>query len=333
MANPADLGGEEEQDLVVRAAWLYYVAAHNQEETAAILGVSRIKANRLLAQAREAGIVTISIDHHLAAMAEVEETIRSRHGLRFCIATPPLGLGQVGTDTDREAMDRLARRAVGIASARWLRGRLQAEGEVTVGVGWGRTLAAMAEQLAGMRRPEARFVSLMGSLTRNTAANPFEVVQQLAARTGGEGHFLPVPFVADSEADRRVLASQRIVQETLALARRADFYIVSLGECDAGSFLYRNRLISEADLASLRRAGAVGDTIGKFFDAQGGLVASDLNRRTLAVDIEDLRSHEVVLLAASLRKLAAARAMLASGLVDGLVVDGDLAVALASQKE
>jgi DNA-binding transcriptional regulator LsrR (DeoR family) len=323
MVQPNDTAPDDEQDLVVRAAWLYYVASNTQEETAAILGVSRVKANRLLAQAREAGIVTISIDHRLAAMAEVEEAIRRRHGLRFCLATPPLGLSEGG-----EAAARLARRAVGIAGARWLRSRLAAEGEVTVGVGWGRTLAAVAEHLPALRRPEARFVSLMGSLTRNAAANPFEVVQRLAARTGGEGHFLPVPFVADSEADRRVLMSQRIVQEAMALARRADFFLVSLGECAAGSAIHVERLISDADLASLRLAGAVADTIGKFFDAEGRLVAADLNERTIAVGIEDLRRHELVLLAAGRRKLAATRAMLASGLVDGLILDGDMALLL-----
>ncbi|WP_207483078.1 sugar-binding transcriptional regulator [Arenibaculum pallidiluteum] len=320
---------DEDQDLAVRAAWLYYVASHNQEETAAILGVSRIKVNRLLALARESGIVTISVDHRLAAMAEVEETIRRHHGLRFCLATPPLGIAESpGGPGLAEAADQLARRAVGVAAARWLRGRLLAEDDLTVGVGWGRTLAAMAEQLPSLRRPGTRFVSLMGSLPRNAAANPFEVVQQLAARTGGEGHFLPVPFVADSEADRRVLMSQRFVQETLALARRAAFYVVSLGECDAGSSIYRNGLITEGDLDALRRAGAVGDTIGKFFDADGRLVEADLNERTLAVDLQDLQRHELVLLAAGPGKLAAARAMLASGLVDGLIVDGDTALAL-----
>jgi DNA-binding transcriptional regulator LsrR (DeoR family) len=98
-----------------------------------------------------------------------------------------------------------------------------------------------------------------------------------------------------------------------------------------GSFIVQNRLISEHDLASLRRAGAVADTIGKFFDARGRLVMADLSERTLAVDVEDLEAHELVLLAAGPSKLAATRAMLSSGLVDGLIVDGDTALALAGR--
>ena len=74
----------------IRAAWLYYVAGNTQEQTAELLGISRVKVNRLLAEAKEAGIVKISIEHRFARMAEVEETIRSRHRLSFCRTTPPL---------------------------------------------------------------------------------------------------------------------------------------------------------------------------------------------------------------------------------------------------
>ena len=53
----------------VRAAWLYHVAGNTQEQTADLLGTSRVKVNRLLAEAREAGIVKISIEHRFARMA------------------------------------------------------------------------------------------------------------------------------------------------------------------------------------------------------------------------------------------------------------------------
>jgi len=91
-------------------------------------------------------------------------------------------------------------------------------------------LEQMALHLGGAHNPAAQFVSLMGSLTRNSAFNTFEVVQALAARTGGVGYFLPVPFVADTAADREVLISQRSVGDALALARSADLYLISVGE-------------------------------------------------------------------------------------------------------
>ena len=58
-----------ESDQLVRAAWLYYIGGNTQEQTAEILGVSRVKVARLLAEAREAGIVKISIEHRFGPMA------------------------------------------------------------------------------------------------------------------------------------------------------------------------------------------------------------------------------------------------------------------------
>jgi len=88
MQNPEPIATESDQ--LVRAAWLYYIGGNTQEQTAEILGVSRVKVARLLAEAREAGIVKISIEHRFGPMAEVEETIRRHYGLDFCRTTPPL---------------------------------------------------------------------------------------------------------------------------------------------------------------------------------------------------------------------------------------------------
>jgi DNA-binding transcriptional regulator LsrR (DeoR family) len=331
---------DEQTDLIARAAWYYYVAANNQERTGEILGVNRTKVTRLLSQARELGLVKISIEHRLTAMFEIENRIAKKYGLDFCIATPPLTDALPpepdGTRSDFtaqliESRNDLARRAVGIAGARYLKKRLEAKEDLCIGLAWGRTLAAMADQLFGVANPALKFVSLMGSLTRTAAANPFEVVHRLSARTGGEAHFLPVPYIANSVADKNVLLSQQSVQESLALARSADFYIISVGECDEGSLLFQRGLISGEELMSVQKAGAVCDTIGKFFDASGNVIDTELNDRTLAVDLADVRGHEVVLLCAGLSKLQAVKGLLSSGLVDGLVIDGDVAGILAEE--
>ena len=51
-----------EGQLMSRAAWLYYVGGLNQEQTSARLGLTRARVNRLLQQARETGLVAITVD-------------------------------------------------------------------------------------------------------------------------------------------------------------------------------------------------------------------------------------------------------------------------------
>lgn len=314
-----------EAELMTRAAWLYHVADLNQEDVSRRLGLTRARVNRLLQQAREQGIVSISITERDLGLIREEETIRARFGLDVCIATPALGL------TDSDAQADTALRMVGVAGARLLHDRLAARPDAVVGIGWGRTLAHLARQLTGVSAPKARFVSLMGSLTANSDFTPFDVVQTLAQATGGAGFFLPVPFIADSETDRRMLLSQQAVQDTLTLARGADLALISVGELRAGSLLRRTDTLTAQDIDDLRTAGAVGDTNGIFFDSAGHPVDHPFNRRTLAVGFDDLRAMDTVLLSGGPGKIAATRALLRSGVVRGLVIDGDSAIHLAAE--
>jgi DNA-binding transcriptional regulator LsrR (DeoR family) len=332
-----ELPGDSEQ--IVRAAWLYHVGGNTQEQTADLLGISRVKVNRLLAEARESGIVKMSIEHRFARMAEVEENIRRQYNLSFCRSTPPLmsyAAGRKKSLPSRlklEAESPIARRAVGIVAAELLRERLQADENCVVGVGWGRTIAEVPTHLVGLTKPRVKFVSAMGSLTRTSAANLFEVVYQFAERTGGEGHFLPVPFIANSIADRQIFMSQRIFKETLALAEQASFYLATFGPCDEHSLMFKHRYLSGIELQDLKRAGAICDCMGKFFDADGKVVSSEVNQRTLAVDIEHLYEREVILLCAGREKLQAVKGLLKAGFVKGLIIDGDTALWLNEARD
>lgn len=326
-----NLAHEADDALIVRTAWLYYMAGLNQEETAAKLGLHRTRVNRLLAEARERGLVTINIQHESARELQTEQEIADFYNLDFCLATPFIGFDDIGENPGlARAQGMIARRAVGSAGANFLRGKLT-QGPITIGVTWGRTIEQMALHLSGVRNPEARFVSLTGSLTRNSASNPFEVVQALAARTGGEGHFIPVPFIADSEADRDVLASQRTVADALALAHQADLYLVGIGELTEDSSLHTQNMITTEELHSAREAGGVCDALGKLFSLDGKPIDHDLNNRTIAVDIEDIRGRDVVLLSGGLEKIDAVQAVLSNGVVRGLIIDGDTARLLAQR--
>lgn len=319
-----------DRQLMTRAAWLYYVAGLNQEATSQRMGLTRARVNKLLGHARDAGIVSIVINDRDLGLLDVEEAIKREFGLDFCITTPPFGLDDIETG-DNAALGKLPLNAVGTAGALFLRDYLADYPGAIVGTGWGRTLAHLSRQMSGTNSPDARFISLMGSLTANSAFNPFEVVQALAQATGGEGYFLPVPFIADSPEDRHVLMTQRAVSRPMDLARRADLALISVGELTETSLLRRQGMISRQELDELRAAGAVGDTNGLFFDARGRIVEHDLSHRTIGTGVEDLAKMRTVLLSGGLHKVAATEALLRGRFVRGLIIDGDSATRLAER--
>lgn len=317
-----------DRQLMTRAAWYYYVAGLNQEATSRRMGLTRARVNKLLGQARDTGLVSITINERDLGLLHVEETIQREFGLDFCITTPALGLTEA--ETARNApFASLPLKAVGTAGAQFLRDHLADNPRAIVGTGWGRTLAHLSRQMSGVNSPEARFISLMGSLTANSAFNPFEVVQALAQATGGEGYFLPVPFIADSPADRNVLMTQRAVARPMDLAKRSDVALISVGELTESSLLRQQGMISREELDDLRAAGAVGDTNGLFFGPDGRIVEHNLRSRTIGLGIEDLAKMRTILLSGGLQKVEATRAILRGRFVRGLIIDGDSAIRLA----
>ena len=326
-----------DDELRVRCAWLYFVGEMNQGKVAERLGITRARVNKLIAEAREQSIVTatVNVNSEDALVLQMEQRLIERHALDFCIVTPPMGLRALNAP-DKELLEvhrRIARRAVGIATANFLRGQLDCNAPLTIGVGWSRTLEQAALHLNGVRNPQARFVSVMGSLTRKSASNPFEVVHTLANRTGGEGHFLPVPFIADSVADLKVFMSQRVVRDTLQLARSADFIVTSLGELREDSLVILQGMLSTDELKSIQEVGAVGDMLGRFIDASGNPVDHNLNRRTAAIRMSEIKGVPLVLVVAGADKIVPLRAVLKLGIVKALIIDGDAATVLLTKDD
>jgi len=322
---PTMLGHARESDALVAAAWLYHVRGLSQEEVGQNLGISRFRVTRMLAEARDRGIVRIAIEHETTQTRELADRLDAKWGLTETLVAPvPSG---VQGDSD------YARRAVGAVAAGFLQRVGSGEAVRCIGVGWGRTVAAMAQALTGLRNPDLRFVSLMGSLVRTSETHPFDVCSRLASLTGGKAVFLPAPFLADSVEDCQVILRQRLVRETLAVARGVDHAIISLGECTPDSFLFASGILTGEDGVALQAAGAIADTTGMFFRADGSLAETDLNRRAPSVSLADLQACDVALLAAGMEKAAATRAVLRAGFVKRLIVDEVLAGALLEEGE
>ncbi len=303
-------------DDLLQAAWLYHVGQMSQEEVSRRLGISRFRVLRMLADARDLGLVRVSLEHETSSTLLLAQRLTAAFDLTEVQVAPTAG---------GAADDAYSRRAVGIVAARFLSRIGRTEEPMTIGLGWGRTLAAMAAGLTGLRNPNLQFVSLMGSMSRTAQTSPFDVCVRLAALTQGSAVFMPAPFLSDSEADCQVILNQRLVRETLEVARSAQHAIIGLGECTPEALLYTSGILTASDVMALQKAGAVADSTGKFFRADGSLADTDLNLRAPSIGLDDLRRQEVTLLSAGIAKTQATLAVLHAGFVDRLIVDEGLA--------
>ncbi|MEZ5930753.1 MAG: sugar-binding transcriptional regulator [Alphaproteobacteria bacterium] len=316
---------EAETDLAVRAAWLSYVGGYTQEQIAQRLGVSRVKVHRLSALAQDLGFVKVSIEHELASTVALENRLIELYGLTSCILVPTMDdavNGQTGT---------LA--ALGAAGARFLSRYLDREPATTIGIGWGKTLSSIAHCLLRRPRPNNRFVSVLGSLTRHAAANPYDVIHQLTHKTGAEGFIMPVPFIADAVSDRTLLMGQKSVRKIVALAKQADLYMLGIGSCGPEASAFESGQVTRSELETLRAAGAIGDLLGRFFDQSGKVVGCEFNQRVLGLEPEALRGRQVTAIAGGRGKRAAIEGALKMGVITTLISDEATAEALIEPRE
>lgn len=318
------MNGSEADD-AVRAAWLYHLGGYTQGQIARRMGLSRVKVNRLIATAHEEHLVTISVNHKLDSCLRLEEAIVRQHEVPACIVVPRLGIPG--------APDELAQlhAALGNAGARLLANHLRTEALSILGVGWGRTLASMVAQLDKISRSDLRIVSLLGSLTRYSATNPFDVVHHLTNLTSGMGFFLPVPFLADTAHDAAVLKQQKTVQDIWHLAERADLYVIGLGALEQYERFDRQGLLQSEDMTRLREAGSVGDILGSFINHEGRLVESEVNDRAMGLPLSRLQGRNVIAIAGGSEKVDIIEASLRSGVITTLITDEDTAEAIAAR--
>ena len=300
---------DNEDSLAVRAVWLHYIGGFTQAAVAKRLGISSVKAHRLIARAVAEGVVKVSIDGDIAECANLEVELSTRYGLEYC---------EVAPDTDD---DPLALTTLGHAGADFLRRELERGETAVIGIGHGRTLTAAVRHLPRIAASGTRFVSLLGGLTRNYAANPYDVMHRLAEKTGTQAYVMPVPFFANTEEDREVLLSQRGVSEVFNLARSADLKIVGIGTVDNQAHLVKSGMLQQDELEEIATLGGVGELLGHFFDRKGRILQTTVTARTLAASFSETGRDRIVAIAGGPLKTEAIRAVLHSHKLHGLITD------------
>ncbi|SLN62843.1 Transcriptional regulator LsrR [Aquimixticola soesokkakensis] len=307
---------DSDYSLAIRAAWLHYVGGLTQAKVAKKLGVPSLKAHRLIARAVAEGAVKVSIDSDITECIELEDRLSTAFGLDTCEIAPDLGEEGVPFKT------------LALAGAERLKRWLDTGNHPVIGIGHGRTLAAAVRAMPRHETTGLSFVSLLGGLTRNFAANPHDVMHLLAEKTGARAYVMPVPFFANTTQDRHVLLSQNGVKDVFEIAQNATLKVVGIGTVDAHTQLVTSGMIEQSEITQISEAGGVGEMLGYFFDDAGNRLETPLTERTLAVSLDAGKTERIVALAGGPAKVPALRAVLKSGWLSGLITDEATARAL-----
>ena len=258
--------------LRIRAAWLYYNEGLTQKDVADRLGVSRSTVIRMLDEARKRAEVQIWISDGVADCVDLAVRLEKAYGLDEAVVVP-------SPDTEDAAS---IAKAVGLALGQFLAEVIT--NDMTIGVGWGRTMTA---SLAGFRSPareNCKVVSLLGGIVAVRQTNPIDYTWRLA------------PLLVDSVATKRALIEDCGLKAIYDLAENLDLAIVSCGDIGPHSTSLSEGFISHQTLLELVDAGCVCDTMFNFLDADGNSVAHPINERVMSVDLDTLKKAKHIVL-------------------------------------
>jgi lsr operon transcriptional repressor len=292
----------------VRAAWLYYMEGLTQAEIADRLKMTRLRVNRLLVEARGNGLVNITINSRLEGCVRLERALVEELGLREAVVVP--------TPAKAEQVHAL----IGQAAGEFISRLIEEQPSGVFGIGWGGTLRETIRHVRSGQYPGMKVTSMMGGLTYGIELNTFEIASELARRWHAECHYLAAPIYAGTPESRDTIVAQDVFEEAFARIRATDVAVLSAGDLTDRSLLIRYGLPRDVGVEDLAAAGAVGDMLGQFIDAQGQPIDHPINRRAIALPHDALRSIPTVILASGgINKAgiiaAALRARLASVLI------------------
>lgn len=310
---------EADYRLCVRAAMLYYQSGLTQSDIGEQLGYSRIKINRVLGQARAAGILEIQVKVPTGWHVELETDLIRVFGLRDAVVV-------TAEQSGRSLESVLAEGAAGLLAE-------QLQPGMRVGLGIGRTIAHLPERFRPQRPTDCSFVELIGAAYKQDWAR-FDVTFKMAELAGGTRESLQVPgFVTDPDLGTR-LALEPSIADTLDRARDSDMMLQSVGPVDTSAILFQYGVLTAEDLEDLQARGAVGDALGYYFDIDGNHIASRTDSNLIGIKLEDLRKIPwSVLVAGGSAKLPAIVGGLRGKYFNTLVTDDVTARALVDYAE
>ena len=315
MQGPAAAGGQDQQRLMTKVAWLYHNRRVRQRDIAERLGISQSRVSRLLDLASSTGIVRTVVvaptGLHAALEAELEQRYDLREAHVFDVS--------YGHHDEQELVESLGQLVAARLQAQPL------EAEVIGFTSWSRSLRATVAALQPLRSSTRHVVELLGDVGPVTSQHEAaDATRQLAALTGASPLFLRIPgVVANGQVRETLLNHDADARRALSLLDEMQMALVGIGTCEIVEPLVAgDNFFTTEQFARATALGAVGQVNLRFLAADGSPVVCELDDLVVGVTLEQLhRTRRVLAVAGGPSKYLAIRAALLGGWVNALVTD------------
>lgn len=297
-------------DPVAYAAWLYYFEQRTQNEIAIELGVSRQTVANYLSDARSRGLVTIRLSDEILQRESVGHTLGEKYDLEAVHILPG------PTEQDPQVTrDRIAG-----AGAHVVQSLLQEDS--ILGVAFGRTMYALGEAMQPQEFPNATVVQVAGSSIDGRDTAPEFCTALIASRLSAKCVNLHAPaFLSDPELCERLI-NEPSIKRQFELMAKTDLLVFGVGELLPNTKFSDAPFLTDQVRDEYISKGATSVIFGRFIDHLGREVHGPLSNRTVAIDLDTVKSiPKRLIVSGGVEKISALSATLANGYATHFVTD------------
>ncbi|RAS59118.1 DNA-binding transcriptional regulator LsrR (DeoR family) [Vibrio diazotrophicus] len=263
-------------DQMVRAAWMYYISGRNQSDIASELGLSRPVVQRLIAAAKEEGIVSVGLHHPVSICLDYAEMLKEKYQLVECNIVPT-------SNDDDETLDNVSFGCFQLMSK-----YIKNEPNKIIGIGSGLTLKKAINRI-DFESPSSKCVALISAIGVDGQCNYYDDVPLILARKIQANYYqMPAPRYATSHSELKTWISMRVFNEVASIASSASVIFVGAGSLNQDtSPIIKDGFISTEEAIDLSHKGAVGEILGRFIDSHGQVTECDINSFVTSYDIRN----------------------------------------------
>lgn len=286
----------EEDKLLVRIAEMYYQEDKNQSQISKELNIHRTTISRLLKRSREEGVVQILINYDMAGTYSLEKRLEERFNLKKAIVIP------AAPDMKRQQKDQLLAQGLADFLPKILKNNMN------IGFSWGQTMGAVSNAFPELSLNNITCIPMIGGPSGRLISDYHvnTITYEAAKKLHGKALLIDSPGIPETEALKNALIRNEFNQELIQLWRQLDVAIMGVGSpLLKGNDTWR-QFYGENVLRSLRAKEIVGDVVSRFYAEDGVHVESELDRRIIGIEVDDLKNTEYRIgIAESLDKVTA----------------------------
>lgn len=306
---------------MLKIVTMYYEQGLTQAIIAKKMGISRPIISKMLQQAKESGIVSISIKDESAYAVELGLRLEKKYQLDDVIVIP----------TNEQKQHEIVKKEVSRTAAYYLSERLKPE--MDIGLSWGTTLADLIDEMPYQSFPTINVSPLVGGVSsEHLYFDTNHLVFRLAEKLNSRCQYFYAPALAESIELANILNQSQLVGQALEQAKRVDLAIIGVGNPNQSSTWKRLGYIGTKELQIISKTGVKGDAVASLFDKNGQTVNNEISKRMLGIKVEDLVNiPEVMVIGCGEEKVDSIQPLLLGKCCTILIIDQKIAEALIAR--